>query len=223
MSYSADMVVVDVYCGPFRSDEDFAAWQRKLERNKRERRRQLTAALGCVVSRIPLQIGLVVRLMGGPPMTEAEARRHGYHAWMADDRASTKVSIDRSQVPSATARAEEYHWEVATSWLPAWRLFWSRTKLDAYRAIEAHNAEAEADTPPQESGISKANLARVLAEAGRLGAEALSSLASISWGTDAQAAVKLQAAGSRPVRETIMFTHYQATPDDLEAVPDEQG
>ncbi len=215
-SFSDDTVVVDLCCGPFRSSEDFAAWQRKLRRNEGERQQQIVEALTCIFGRVVLQIGLVVRFMGGPPMNKEFAALHGYHAWLGDDRASTKVGIDDSMVGSATELAETFHTEVAMSAWWAWVFFFTdRPKYRAYRFIEARNATRRAvggvQVKEEPKALSRTELARVLAKAGALAAPAVSSLASIAWGADAQAAVKLQAAGSRPIRETVMLTHYDTT------------
>ena len=106
-----DLVFAPITAGKIEND-----WAIRYVQDNEQLRAAIDRALHVAFSRLTLWPGLIVRFVGGPPMTEADARANRYHFWLNKNRSPTRVEIDDRGVQAAREAAEQAYLTAEQRW-----------------------------------------------------------------------------------------------------------
>lgn len=166
-------------------------WERKLLSQNRKRFTELEDAIAIALAQLPkpIESGLVVRFVGGPPMPEDDARIAGYQVWTSAERAPVRCEYAFDYVDERRKELKAFYenvggglarWWLTTVWWP----LVSSEKLASYNAgeVEARSTTETTRASPTRQMLEHAQFREPLERlAAQAAAPVVQSLVSIVW------------------------------------------
>lgn len=209
------IVEVDLVFAPVIPGKIEADWMIRYTQNNGQLRKALNTALMMGFSRVPLWPGLVIRFVGGPPMSEADARANRYHFWPNESRSPTRVEIEDRFVDAAREEAEGAFRDAQQAMFTRLTVAWWKQRKDQsrYRSYLLGKLLVERDDPVELEKRELEALKTALSEHVGL---VIDRLSAVVFGEDLKAAAALKEKGRAPVTPTVVgerrptFMEYEA-------------
>ncbi len=226
------IVEVDLAFAPMTPGKVAEDWALRYAQNDAELQKSLTAALYMAFSRLPLWPGLIVRFVGGPPMTQADADANRYHVWIDEARSPTRVEIDDRFVEAAREQAESAYLKAEGGLFTRLTLMWWEWKNPLrLRDYRMGKLLAERDDLLE---LDKKELEALKTALAAYAGPVISSQSAVAFGDDLDVRAMMEAKGRQGVRPTEIerpepprrptYLEHEPLPDGaMVPLPDGEG